>query len=90
MFEEAKQVCEPTELTQIGESMMNRKEELMKQQSATEGESEGDRTGDPNRRRRGWHLSHIWGHLLFSEGLTKHLMEKHRDEGLALRGKNDS
>jgi hypothetical protein len=35
MFKQAKQVFEPTELTQIGESMMKRKEELM-QQSASE------------------------------------------------------
>ena len=35
MFKQAKQVFEPTELTQLGESMLKRKEELIKQQSAT-------------------------------------------------------
>jgi len=34
MFKQAKQVFEPAELTQLGESMMRRKEQLMKQQSA--------------------------------------------------------
>lgn len=36
MFKQAKQVFEPTELTQLGESMMRRKEELKKQQSTAE------------------------------------------------------
>jgi hemerythrin-like domain-containing protein len=39
MFKQAKQVFETTELAQLGESMLKRKEELIKQQSATDAES---------------------------------------------------